>query len=162
MLREKLIEQIGACCFRSRLYIELARQWRPCVRACGRAADRHGLCARTFRWLRLQPFELCRNRICTRRMTLCSALRTRPMLKTRTARAPTRKKHIVKIGARMMRRSLHRPARGDFANTLVIAQRCAYAPPYRDPILPSLAGDLEGEAARCWPSSPRQGLEAAA
>ncbi len=31
-------------------------------------------------------------------------------------------------------------------NTLVIAQRCAYAPPYRDPILPSLAGDLEGEA----------------
>ncbi|MEM6475937.1 MAG: DNA polymerase III subunit alpha [Pseudomonadota bacterium] len=33
------------------------------------------------------------------------------------------------------------------ANTLVIAQRCAYAPPYRDPILPSLAGDLEGEAA---------------
>ncbi|MEM9086284.1 MAG: DNA polymerase III subunit alpha [Pseudomonadota bacterium] len=32
------------------------------------------------------------------------------------------------------------------ANTLVLAQRCAYAPPYRDPILPSLAGDLEGEA----------------
>ncbi|MEM6585142.1 MAG: DNA polymerase III subunit alpha, partial [Pseudomonadota bacterium] len=32
------------------------------------------------------------------------------------------------------------------ANTIVIAQRCAYAPPYRDPILPSLAGDLEGEA----------------
>lgn len=32
------------------------------------------------------------------------------------------------------------------ANTLVVAQRCAYAPPYRDPILPSLAGDLEGEA----------------
>ncbi len=32
------------------------------------------------------------------------------------------------------------------ANTVVIAQRCAFAPPYRDPILPSLAGDLEGEA----------------
>ncbi|QYU68656.1 DNA polymerase III subunit alpha [Leptolyngbya sp. 15MV] len=32
------------------------------------------------------------------------------------------------------------------ANTLVIAQRCAFAPPNRDPILPSLAGDLEGEA----------------
>ncbi len=31
-------------------------------------------------------------------------------------------------------------------NTLVVAQRCAFAPPYRDPILPSLAGDLEGEA----------------
>ncbi|UIP05624.1 DNA polymerase III subunit alpha [Erythrobacter sp. SDW2] len=31
------------------------------------------------------------------------------------------------------------------ANSLVIAQRCAYAPPYRKPILPSLAGDLEGE-----------------
>lgn len=31
------------------------------------------------------------------------------------------------------------------ANTLIIAQRCAFAPPHRDPILPSLAGDLEGE-----------------
>ncbi len=31
------------------------------------------------------------------------------------------------------------------ANTLVIAQRCAFAPPYRQPILPSLAGDMEGE-----------------
>ena len=32
------------------------------------------------------------------------------------------------------------------ANTLVIAQRCAFAPPKRDPILPSLAGDQAGEA----------------
>ncbi len=32
------------------------------------------------------------------------------------------------------------------ANTLTIARRCAYAPPLRDPILPSLAGDLAGEA----------------
>ncbi|MCK9542323.1 MAG: DNA polymerase III subunit alpha [Novosphingobium sp.] len=32
------------------------------------------------------------------------------------------------------------------ANTLVVAQRCAYAPPKRKPILPSLAGDQEGEA----------------
>jgi DNA polymerase-3 subunit alpha len=32
------------------------------------------------------------------------------------------------------------------ANTLVVAQRCAFAPPRRKPILPSLAGDLEGEA----------------
>ncbi len=32
------------------------------------------------------------------------------------------------------------------ANTLVVAQRCAYAPPKRKPILPSLAGDKEGEA----------------
>ena len=31
-------------------------------------------------------------------------------------------------------------------NTLVIAQRCAFAPPRRKPILPSLAGDLAGEA----------------
>ncbi|MFZ1741453.1 MAG: DNA polymerase III subunit alpha, partial [Pontixanthobacter sp.] len=34
------------------------------------------------------------------------------------------------------------------ANTLTIARRCAFAPPYRDPILPSLAGDLEGEATK--------------
>ncbi|MGE4323074.1 MAG: DNA polymerase III subunit alpha [Sphingobium sp.] len=32
------------------------------------------------------------------------------------------------------------------ANTLVVAQRCAVAAPTRKPILPSLAGDLEGEA----------------
>ena len=31
------------------------------------------------------------------------------------------------------------------ANTLVVAQRCAYAPPKRKPLLPSLAGDIEGE-----------------
>ncbi|MEN2712821.1 DNA polymerase III subunit alpha [Sphingomonas sp. NPDC092331] len=45
------------------------------------------------------------------------------------------------------------------ANTLVVAQRCAYAAPKRKPILPSLAGDREGEAAmlreRSW-----QGLDA--
>ena len=34
------------------------------------------------------------------------------------------------------------------ANTLVIAQRCAVLAPKRKPILPSLAGDLEGEAAQ--------------
>ncbi|GGB32705.1 DNA-directed DNA polymerase [Sphingomonas metalli] len=33
------------------------------------------------------------------------------------------------------------------ANTLVVAQRCAVMAPYRKPILPSLAGDREGEAA---------------
>ncbi len=32
------------------------------------------------------------------------------------------------------------------ANTLVVAQRCAYTAPKRKPILPSLAGDREGEA----------------
>ncbi|QIG80352.1 DNA polymerase III subunit alpha [Stakelama tenebrarum] len=34
------------------------------------------------------------------------------------------------------------------ANTLVVAQRCAVSAPKRKPILPSLAGDREGEAAR--------------
>ncbi len=33
------------------------------------------------------------------------------------------------------------------ANTLVIAQRCAFAAPVRDPILPSVAGDRDAEAA---------------
>ena len=32
------------------------------------------------------------------------------------------------------------------ANTMVVAQRCAVMAPYRKPILPTLAGDLEGEA----------------
>jgi len=45
------------------------------------------------------------------------------------------------------------------ANTLVIAQRCAFAPPNRTPILPSLAGDLEGEA-RMLAEQSRAGLEA--
>jgi DNA polymerase III subunit alpha len=34
------------------------------------------------------------------------------------------------------------------ANTLVVAQRCAVAAPQRKPILPSLAGDREGEATK--------------
>ncbi|HEY0084299.1 MAG TPA: DNA polymerase III subunit alpha, partial [Allosphingosinicella sp.] len=33
-------------------------------------------------------------------------------------------------------------------NTAVIARRCAYGAPKRNPILPSVAGDLEGEAAQ--------------
>ena len=45
------------------------------------------------------------------------------------------------------------------ANTLVIAQRCAYTPPDRKPILPSLAGDVEGEAAMLAEQS-REGLVA--
>ncbi|MXP09661.1 DNA polymerase III subunit alpha [Pseudoblastomonas halimionae] len=44
------------------------------------------------------------------------------------------------------------------ANTMVVAQRCAYAPPMRKPILPSLAGDLEGEA-RMLAEDARKGLE---
>ncbi|MBW8755422.1 MAG: DNA polymerase III subunit alpha [Sphingomonadales bacterium] len=45
------------------------------------------------------------------------------------------------------------------ANTLVIAQRCAFAPPKRKPILPSLAGDKEGEA-RMMAEDARAGLAA--
>ena len=45
------------------------------------------------------------------------------------------------------------------ANTLTIAQRCAFAPPQRAPILPSLAGDLEGEA-RMLAEDARRGLDA--
>ena len=45
------------------------------------------------------------------------------------------------------------------ANTLVVAQRTAYKPPYRKPILPSLAGDKEGEA-RMMAEDSRHGLVA--
>ncbi|UAB77296.1 DNA polymerase III subunit alpha [Erythrobacter sp. SCSIO 43205] len=45
-----------------------------------------------------------------------------------------------------------------FSNSLVVAQRCAYAPPYRKPILPSLAGDLEGEA-KMLAEQSKAGLE---
>jgi len=44
------------------------------------------------------------------------------------------------------------------SNTLVIAQRCAFAPPERKPILPSLAGDLEGEE-RMLAEDARAGLD---
>ncbi|WP_336986324.1 DNA polymerase III subunit alpha [Altererythrobacter aquiaggeris] len=43
-------------------------------------------------------------------------------------------------------------------NTLVIARRCAFAPPNRDPILPSLAGDLKAEAS-ALADDARKGLE---
>ncbi|HTN13840.1 MAG TPA: DNA polymerase III subunit alpha [Sphingomonadaceae bacterium] len=45
------------------------------------------------------------------------------------------------------------------ANTLAIARRCAVAPPKRKPILPSLAGDKEGEA-RMMAEDARRGLDA--
>jgi len=44
-------------------------------------------------------------------------------------------------------------------NTLVIAQRCAFMAPKRAPILPSLAGDREGEAAQLAQDA-RDGLDA--
>jgi DNA polymerase-3 subunit alpha len=44
-------------------------------------------------------------------------------------------------------------------NTLVVAQRCAFAPPRRKPILPSLAGDIEGEA-RMLAEDAKAGLAA--
>jgi DNA polymerase-3 subunit alpha len=44
------------------------------------------------------------------------------------------------------------------ANSRVVAQRCAFAPPKRKPILPSLAGDQEGEA-RMLAEDARAGLE---
>ncbi len=43
-------------------------------------------------------------------------------------------------------------------NTLIVARRCAYSPPRRDPILPSLAGDLSGEAEQLRKDSTK-GLE---
>ncbi|WP_298194979.1 DNA polymerase III subunit alpha [Novosphingobium sp.] len=45
------------------------------------------------------------------------------------------------------------------ANTLVVAQRTAFKPPKRNPILPSLAGDKEGEA-RMMAEDSRHGLVA--
>ncbi|PKB24898.1 DNA polymerase III alpha subunit [Novosphingobium kunmingense] len=45
------------------------------------------------------------------------------------------------------------------ANTLVVAQRCAFAPPKRKPLLPSLAGDKAGEA-QMLIDDARAGLDA--
>jgi hypothetical protein len=48
------------------------------------------------------------------------------------------------------------------ANTLVVAQRTAFMPPKRKPILPSLAGDKEGEARMCAEVAHRPGRAVAA
>jgi len=45
------------------------------------------------------------------------------------------------------------------SNTVVVAQRCAFAPPKRKPLLPSLAGDAAGEA-QMLIDDARAGLEA--
>ena len=45
------------------------------------------------------------------------------------------------------------------ANTLVVAQRCAVTAPKRPPILPSLAGDTEGESKQLYADS-KAGLDA--
>ncbi|MEO1729151.1 MAG: DNA polymerase III subunit alpha [Pseudomonadota bacterium] len=71
-------------------------------------------------------------------------------------RARTNPKAFVKPASMM--EELFEDLPEAIANTLVIAQRCAYAPPYRDPILPSLAGDLEGEA-RMLAELSQAGLE---
>ncbi|MDE2041765.1 MAG: DNA polymerase III subunit alpha [Alphaproteobacteria bacterium] len=45
------------------------------------------------------------------------------------------------------------------ANTLVVAQRCAFMAPRRKPILPSIAGDIVAETAQIWLDA-KNGLEA--
>ncbi len=62
----------------------------------------------------------------------------------------------LKSGAMM--RELFADIPEALSNTLVAAQRCAFAPPKRDPILPSLAGDLSGEEKELR-SLSRNGLE---
>ena len=54
--------------------------------------------------------------------------------------------HWLKSAATMLARFADLPEAT--ANTLVVAQRCAYKAPSRAPILPSLAGDPAAEAAQ--------------
>ena len=75
-----------------------------------------------------------------------------------TAERPTSSPEAFVKSARMME-ELFADLPEATANTLVLAQRCAYAPPKRKPILPSLAGDLEGEA-RALAEDARKGLDA--
>ena len=62
----------------------------------------------------------------------------------------------IKPGSEMAR--LFEDVPEALANTLVVAQRCAFAAPYRKPILPSLAGDRDAEA-EALRNDARAGLE---
>ncbi len=136
----ELIERLEHL-FPNRLYIELARHGDP---ACARAEESllEMAYARNLPLVATNPSNFAEPHMHKAHdAMLCIANST---YVENEDRPRTNQEAYVK-SAHMMR-DLFIDLPEAISNTLVIAQRCAYAPPYRDPILPSLAGDLEGEA----------------
>ncbi len=140
--------------FPGRLYIELARHGDP---VCERAEDAliDLAYARNLPLVATNPANFAEPHMHRAHdAMLCIAHSTHLEAEDR----PRTNRHAFVKSASMME-ELFADLPEATANSLVIAQRCAFAPPYRKPILPSLAGDLEGEA-RMLAEDARAGLEA--
>jgi DNA polymerase III subunit alpha len=149
----RLIEKLEAL-FPARLYIELARHGDP---VCERAEDAlvDLAYARDLPLVATNPANFAEPHMHKAHdAMLCIANSTQIEAEERPRSNP---QAFVKHASMMEEAFADLPEAT--ANTLVIAQRCAFAPPYRKPILPSLAGDLAGEA-RMLAEDSRLGLEA--
>ncbi len=150
---EALLEKLEAL-FPGRLYIELARRGDP-VEAAAEDALIDLAYARGLPLVATNPAAFAEpNNHQAHDAMLCIAASTHIEAEERVRSNP---QAYVKSAQEMVEAFDDLPEATD--NTLVIAQRCAYAPPNRDPILPSLAGDLEGEA-RMLAEDARTGLVA--
>jgi DNA polymerase-3 subunit alpha len=150
---ERLAERLEAL-FPGRLYIELARAGDP---VCERAEDAlvDLAYARDLPLVATNPANFAEPHMHKAHdAMLCIAHSTQIEAEDRPRSNP---QAFVKSASMMDEAFADLPEAT--ANTLVIAQRCAFAPPYRKPILPSLAGDLAGEA-RMLAEDSRAGLEA--
>jgi len=140
--------------FPGRLYVELARHGDPvCARAEEALIDL--AYARDLPLVATNPANFAEPQMhAAHDAMLCIAHSTHLEAEERVRSNP---QAFVKSAAMMEELFADLPEA--IANTLVIAQRCALAPPYRKPILPSLAGDQAGEA-RMLAEDARRGLEA--
>jgi DNA polymerase-3 subunit alpha len=148
---ERLAERLEAL-FPGRLYIELARTGDP---VCERAEDAlvDLAYARDLPLVATNPANFAEPHMHKAHdAMLCIAHSTQIEAEDRPRSNP---QAFVKSASMMEEAFADLPEAT--ANTLVIAQRCAVAPPYRKPILPSLAGDLAGEA-RMLAEDSRKGL----
>ncbi|MEP1606973.1 MAG: DNA polymerase III subunit alpha, partial [Marinomonas sp.] len=159
LLAEGQIDHAGALCdrlqalFPDRLYIELARSGEAAAQA-GEAALIDLAYARDLPLVATNPAHYAEPHFHgAHDAMLCIAGSTHIEAEDR---ARSNRQSFVKSAAMMEEAFADLPEAT--ANTLTIAQRCAYAPPNRDPILPSLAGDLEGEA-KALADDARKGLE---
>ncbi|MXP28969.1 DNA polymerase III subunit alpha [Porphyrobacter algicida] len=150
---QALLDRLEAL-FPQRLYVELARRGNP-VEDAAEAALIDLACARDLPLVATNPANFAEPHMYKAHdAMLCIAGSTHIDAEERARSNP---ESWVKSASLMA--ELFDDLPEATANTLVIAQRCAFAPPYRKPILPSLAGDLEGEA-RMLEEDARKGLEA--
>ena len=150
---EEMAERLTAL-FPGRLYIELARRGDPAEEAAEPALVELAY-ARDLPLVATNPANYAEPHMHSAHdAMLCIANSTH----VDTAERPRSSPEAFVKSARMME-ELFTDLPEATANTLVIAQRCAFASPKRKPILPSLAGDLEAEI-RALADDARAGLAA--